>query len=793
MKRLLSLLLCVVMLASTAVLFASCGSKKAVDFTDYRVIYGSDLSDTGMLAVTDFAAALSKKTGERINTKKVNPTADEEAGEALEILVGNTNRPETAKALKKIKDHGYIITVIGSKVVIVGTTNLLTQMALDYFTEAYLAGEKSVTLDIATEKQSKMAMLDFDNKWSFIYGADLDSTFDQITVVIQESKKLFDTYANLRATSMVAQPDTESREKEIIVGLTSREESKALHNVMSVVEYGVSIKDGKIVLPGLNDAMAVKSLKLFRDVVLDSVYEKDEEKLVALPAEYARIYVDTESTYVTDFTKPAGLTLTGSVDVHLGLEYYYEGADVTAYNTYCATLVSEGYTLFSDNTAEGSIFRIYNNTAKNISLYVAYNDFAHAASQGLSHKKAIRIVASPLDAITQVSESELTMGSFDRIQDASITTVKMDYSGATSTNNIYGNIFIVSLEDGSFVVLDGGMQLEADRERIYYVLHDLYKSAHGGNEPTTSDPIRIAAWYVSHSHGDHYVAMQMFIKKYVSDYNRYKITLDRLIANFGSDDEMYNSEKDGHKANNTVRNQWTELSALVKDAPGKEAGFKYIKVHTGQRFFLASTEFEVLYTHEDQYPNRIHVYNDTSTVIRMNMCQTDGQGNVTEGSKTSMLWLGDAQEASSKWMRATWGTALKSDIVQVAHHGWNGCEWQFYQLVKPTAAIWPNSLNYWKQTFHTAVAGNVGVGCSYKINYSLTSLQYIILCDSLNHNVRITATGANFAPYDAVNNPNGVRSVGAGYPNNYDQSRAVTRGTLSAKSSSFMTTNYFKG
>ncbi|MBE6581224.1 MAG: hypothetical protein E7650_06390, partial [Ruminococcaceae bacterium] len=301
MKRTLSLLLCIVMLASVAVLFSSCGGAKEVDFTDYRLVYGNDLSDPAAAEVQTFADALSKKTGEKIGMKKVNPTGDTDEGDELEILVGNTNRPETAKALKKVKGHGYIVTVIGSKVVVAGTTNLLTLMALDYFTETYLGGEESVTMKIATEKQSKMEMLELDNKWSFIHDSTLEGSFDQINVEIQETKKLIDKFADLRASSMVVQPDTESRDKEIVVGLANRDAARELNAVMSVVEYGVSVKNGKIVLPGLNDGMIVKSLKYFREVVRDSVYESDGEMLVALPADFTRLLTDTESTHVTDF------------------------------------------------------------------------------------------------------------------------------------------------------------------------------------------------------------------------------------------------------------------------------------------------------------------------------------------------------------------------------------------------------------------------------------------------------------------------------------------------------------
>lgn len=783
MKRILSLILCVVLLSSTALLFTSCGTK-AVDFTDYRIVYGKDVSDTTAAEIQAFATDFSAKVGEKIGVKKVDPASDEDAGEEREILVGNTNRPETAKALKKIKGHGYIITVIGKKLVIVGTTNLLTSIAMEYFADTYFVGsEKQATLDIKTEKSQNLEMMELTKSWKFVYSHYLDGEADALIEDIKSTKKIIEEFSDVRGSSLALKADTEAAvAEEILVGVVERDERKELTATMDANNYSIAVKNGKIVVAGLNDAMILKAMYSFREILRDSVAEIDGNRCIFLPTDLLRVYTDAEAAVVTDFPRPEGVQLTSTIDIHDGMEYYYEGADLSAYNNYCATLISAGYTLYSDNTIEDSVFRIYNNVGKNVTLYVAYNAFKHAEAQGTGHKAAIRIVASALDCVKQLDSSYLseTMPTFTKLSTAftAVTAVRLDYSSATEKQGVYGNLFVVTLEDGSFVLFDGGMSLDADCERIYSVLSDLYKRTHNGQKPTRNDPIRISAWYLSHGHGDHYGAMQMFIKKYVAAYNSYYITIDRLIANFPSDEELYNSEA-GDFVNTSMRNKHAELSALVKDKDGEAPGFEYIKVHTGQTFWLANVEFEVLYTHEDQYPRRIHVYNNSTTVIRMNIHHTDGT-NITEGSSTTMLWLGDAQQDSSTWMRATYGEYLASDMVQIGHHGWNSVEWSFYKLVKPVCAFWPNSRNSWSKSFYGAAPAEVGNGCSYRVIHQLTSLQYIILCDDCNYTVQITANGPDFS----IGGQTGIFNAG--------ETKGVTMSTVSSHNTSFMKTAHNK-
>ena len=102
-------------------------------------------------------------------------------------------------------------------------------------------------------------------------------------------------------------------------------------------------------------------------------------------------------------------------------------------------------------------------------------------------------------------------------------------------------------------------------------------------------------------------------------------------------------------------------------------------LHTGETFSFADLDFEVLFTHEDIYPDRIGSFNDTSTVLRVTC---DGK---------SILFLGDLQDASCKKLEKMHGSYLKSDAVQVAHHGFNGSTIETYDLVAPELALWPTA------------------------------------------------------------------------------------------------------
>jgi len=112
---------------------------------------------------------------------------------------------------------------------------------------------------------------------------------------------------------------------------------------------------------------------------------------------------------------------------------------------------------------------------------------------------------------------------------------------------------------------------------------------------------------------------------------------------------------------------------------------KMLKLHTGMKFTLANTEFEVLYTHEDgvniEDPTKFYMrdFNCTSTILRMT---TDGG---------SVMWLGDTNTELERLMsQVTTPELWKADVVQVAHHCFNYLR-TLYAWIDADWAMLPNS------------------------------------------------------------------------------------------------------
>ena len=189
MKRILSIVLCLCMLLATVALFASCkkddeleiGEDITLDLNDYAVVCGAEL--TAMARDEAYVAANTLRSLSGVSTMRAWEDKEDSPidTEDKEILVGDVNRTQVADAKSKIKNHGWIIAAYENKLVIVGTTPLLTRIALQYFNEHYVNGDavKEGTLTVSREVlASDVAMVKLaenkNSKYALVYGDYVD-------------------------------------------------------------------------------------------------------------------------------------------------------------------------------------------------------------------------------------------------------------------------------------------------------------------------------------------------------------------------------------------------------------------------------------------------------------------------------------------------------------------------------------------------------------------------------------------------------------------------------------------
>ena len=763
MKKIICVFLCLAMFTSLIAVFASCGKKAVdVDLNQCQIVSADGLSKLATKELNNFRKLVTAKTG--VSLKMTAESKATEGETTYEILVGKTERKETEKALKSLKNgDGYTIQVIKNKIVIVGSSDALTYLALQEFENTYLgADEAGTTLSVASSfvktdchlltllSGGKFEyMVIYSDNWDTVNdGGYQDRTVtpvaDKLDVVDYQYRQISDFMTSTIKTAGVKRinSQTDSRaamEKEIIIGMTEREETKTALSKINENQYIITTVNGKIVATAWNDLGVKLVAEKLTEIVGDCVEDTGDGKVAIYPAELT--YIGTFNTnWPTDFPKPDGLDFYGTCDVDDNhVEYCYTGKNVNAaaFDAYSAKLKEAGYSVYTDNTIEDSRFTTFIN--KELMLHVTYSAYKHKEISS-NLEPTIRVVAGKLSALTlpEVDNTEqlkytkvFTDDNVGADTGALISQMYLSYEEA----NIFGNCYVTMLEDGSFILYDGGGNgstgdadesgnvlnpfgkpvVKADEpQRLYSLMRDLM------NLVGKKGPVVISAWLMSHAHWDH---MQCF--KDLCKNNKYSITVEKAYANFASHTETFNSCNPGGYR-----------SSDLADSLGMVNGNgKYIKVHTGQTFWVRNAEIEVLYTHEDHFPNIIRYFNDTSTIFRIKYHVTDGKGNITDGENGPVtgMWLGDLWKNGSEMVTSMYGSYLQSDMVQVAHHGYNGCLQQMYQLVAPALVWWPTcGSQFVSQAYDFNKNGGYEVSVDRYIANTLSSVKWILVAGAVS-------------------------------------------------------------
>ena len=618
--------------------------------SDFSVYYPADAEAN----VKEAAEVLVSRTEDALGTAYKSVGVDTVMNEAeidpnaYEILIGATNRPESAQALDALGGKaGYVVKMIGNKIVIHASYDALIDEAVMYFilncVETGKNGMLSVSgsLSHVQENVGSLTLLDQNGETEFYFVIDeyVDTTSDTTSTgantnrtdyVVQFFSKVQDAFENTLGISMKTRTDAiaaSGSNYEILLGRTNRPETATFLATLAPNEYGYGIVGNKIVITGWSDLTIGKAAELF--VANFSKYVVEGEKTNFVLNDVDKTVEVHKKWNVAIPLYNAG-KLSGAVEaLNDSYELYYENTTLEEYNAYCAAMAGQGYTLYQKNQIGDNHFATYTNGKTMIHVY--YVDYLNAV-RFITESLTTAILPQKEDPYTKITDTTFTMMDLD------------------NKSGNFGNAFIITLEDGSFIVHDGG-------------------ATTGGKDlkelNQRDDGIVIAAWIISHEHGDHFGNFNQMIQKYHKE-----IKLEKVIYNVSVDSFDYNT---GNPASNVQNGTLNKIQMITN--------CDLVRMHTGQTIQIRNLLIEAFYTWEDIYPLAPHHFNNTSILTRFHI----GEGE----NKQLVSIVGDLEDVGSKIVVSMYGDAIKTDILQVAHHGWGGTV-ELYKYFKPTIVLWPS-------------------------------------------------------------------------------------------------------
>lgn len=215
--------------------------------------------------------------------------------------------------------------------------------------------------------------------------------------------------------------------------------------------------------------------------------------------------------------------------------------------------------------------------------------------------------------------------------------------------------YTIEGSDGQFMIIDGGWNWNADAVRKVIAEHNNH----------------VDAWILTHPHPDHIGAFNTIME------SSEDITVDMVYDVF-LDLEEYQK----------VAEEWDEIGVYEKHLEQAFAG-KFPVTYITRNMTLDILGLQV--TCFNAYDEEVRCRTDA-------ICNNGSLMLKFEGSRESFLICADVEDEMEEYLIATYGDALKSDYLQMSHHGNWGLTEDFYQIVAPKSAFFDGSASLYEQS-----------------------------------------------------------------------------------------------
>lgn len=208
--------------------------------------------------------------------------------------------------------------------------------------------------------------------------------------------------------------------------------------------------------------------------------------------------------------------------------------------------------------------------------------------------------------------------------------------------------YILKTRNDKIIVIDGGTIDDTEN-----LVNQIKK--HGG---------KVDTWFFTHLHDDHLGAFSKIA-------NNEKIKIEKIYCSF--------NDYSWYEENEPARAEFSkQILEILKQDNIKE---KVEEVKLNQNINIDDINIEILGIKNPEITE--NAGNEQSMVIKF------------DTGKTTFLVLGDTGIKSSEKLLNTQKEKLKSDIVQMSHHGQNGATEELYKQINPTICMWPTPEWLW--------------------------------------------------------------------------------------------------
>ena len=437
----------------------------------------------------------------------------------------------------------------------------------------------------------------------------------------------------------------------VLIGKTDFAESKEVYDTLKSGEAAARFINGKYVIVYTStqgaDVVMKKVCELIEqvegtDIIIDSSWNIDVSFAQTIG------YTDEQLKYYIEVPEYNGRAF-DQFAVDLGqnsMMHIAENTNEEEYSKYIAQLFAEGFESYATNVIGDNQYFTFTTEAQIVTAM--YLDAFKETRVIVDNRAEFDPPEHPKDYdMVEPSEPSLTV------------------TGIGATGWPGGMGYVYKLADGTFFIIDGGIDSSNS---------DNVNSAEwlmGTLEELADDPdnIIISGWLITHIHVDHLGA---FVDMAKSSKYTDKITVETVIYNQPTDLEM-------RKAGIPERIPWMQAALDVWKPKN------LIKAHPGQVYYFYDLTVTVLASQDVIVPDSDSSHNNLSIVTMVNFGGLDA------------LYLGDAEVLMNRALEKLYGEELDCDILQLAHHGYNGTGADaVYEIASPSIVFWPVNTAHYK-------------------------------------------------------------------------------------------------